>query len=131
MCLCYASCNEESCPCYRARDEPCVEGYCCPECISAKSRKTVRSGLQEADPKIYCTCKKTKCNKKYCTCFANGVKCGYACSCEDCMNCIKPVVVEKTPVCIVDESIRQLDMPESMEFEPFAFRASLNSNSNR
>lgn len=29
----------------------------------------------------FCTCKKTKCNKKYCSCFANGIKCSSQCQC--------------------------------------------------
>ena len=80
-CTCYISCNEENCPCFRFKEEPCQEGYCCSECINAKLRKTVRSYLHGSDPKIFCTCKKTKCNKKYCTCFAAGVQCNENCSC--------------------------------------------------
>ena len=38
---------------------------------------------------IACTCKKTQCNKKYCRCYAAGIKCGKMCSCEGCLNCDK------------------------------------------
>ena len=75
------SCNLDNCPCYKAKDEPCQQGFCCSECITAKAKRTVRSGMNEQDPKIFCTCKKAKCVKKYCTCYANGIKCGIACSC--------------------------------------------------
>ena len=35
--------------------------------------------------KIHCTCKKTRCIKKYCECFSSGVLC-YNCKCENCLN---------------------------------------------
>ena len=39
----------------------------------------------EKNSKIHCTCKKTKCIKKYCECFSSGVLC-YNCKCENCEN---------------------------------------------
>ena len=33
-----------------------------------------------------CTCRKTKCTKKYCVCFNTQVKCGDWCRCTDCEN---------------------------------------------
>lgn len=30
---------------------------------------------------IFCTCKKSQCQKKYCICFERGVKCGKFCVC--------------------------------------------------
>lgn len=33
-----------------------------------------------------CTCKKSKCLKLYCDCFANGFMCGDECGCENCFN---------------------------------------------
>ena len=41
--------------------------------------------------KVHCTCKKTKCVKKYCECFSSGNKC-YNCKCENCEN--KPYFIE-------------------------------------
>ena len=35
--------------------------------------------------RIHCTCKKTKCIKKYCECFSSGNLC-YNCKCENCEN---------------------------------------------
>ena len=35
--------------------------------------------------KIHCTCKKTKCIKKYCECYSSNVFC-YNCKCENCEN---------------------------------------------
>jgi len=42
--------------------------------------------LPEAVPKRKCTCKKSRCQKKYCECFSVGVKCNEGCSCLDCRN---------------------------------------------
>ena len=41
--------------------------------------------------RIHCTCKKTKCIKKYCECFSSGNLC-YNCKCENCEN--KPYFLE-------------------------------------
>lgn len=38
------------------------------------------------------------------------------CNCEDCLNCEKVEVMEVEPVCVVDEEIRNMQMPESMDF---------------
>lgn len=39
----------------------------------------------EKNNKIHCTCKKTRCVKKYCECYSNKVFC-YNCKCENCEN---------------------------------------------
>ena len=41
--------------------------------------------------KVHCTCKKTKCIKKYCECYSSGNLC-YNCKCENCEN--KPFFTE-------------------------------------
>lgn len=35
---------------------------------------------------LRCTCKKTRCLKKYCVCYAQGKACGSQCFCDDCEN---------------------------------------------
>ena len=45
--------------------------------------------------KIICTCPKSKCIKKYCTCFANGKFCD-GCECKDCEN--KPNILNKNNI---------------------------------
>jgi hypothetical protein len=37
-------------------------------------------------PGVFCNCVKTKCIKMYCTCFSNGVACGFDCNCKGCHN---------------------------------------------
>ena len=45
----------------------------------------IKNESVEQNSKIHCTCKKTKCIKKYCECFSSGVLC-YNCKCENCEN---------------------------------------------
>ena len=47
------------------------------------------------DSKIQCTCKKTKCIKKYCECYSNGLLC-YNCKCENCEN--KPLYINNNNI---------------------------------
>jgi hypothetical protein len=41
-----------------------------------------------------CRCKKSKCLKKYCECFQNGLGCGPHCRCVDCANDASPTACE-------------------------------------
>ena len=45
----------------------------------------LKNERMEQNNKIHCTCKKTKCIKKYCECFSSGVFC-QNCKCENCEN---------------------------------------------
>lgn len=52
-------------------------------------------------PKNCCTCKKSRCLKLYCECFARGGECSALCSCHECLNSskhaeLKKLVVEET-----------------------------------
>jgi len=51
----------------------------------------IKNESGEQNNKIHCTCKKTKCIKKYCECYSNGVFC-YNCKCENCEN--KPFYID-------------------------------------
>ena len=46
----------------------------------------LKNESMETINKIHCTCKKTKCIKKYCECYSSGVFCKN-CKCENCENC--------------------------------------------
>ena len=46
----------------------------------------VFKGVPVYVPTRKCTCKKSKCNKKYCECYSAGVKCTQFCECKDCHN---------------------------------------------
>jgi protein lin-54 len=43
--------------------------------------------VAEPRPVRKCTCRKSKCLKKYCECLSAGLKCGQWCKCLDCHNC--------------------------------------------
>ena len=60
---------------------------------------------------VECKCKKSKCLKLYCECFAKGLICGVDCNCTGCHN------VEE-----LDE-LRQLVIKETLEKNPFAFKS--------
>jgi hypothetical protein len=44
------------------------------------------SPLKSGRKKIFCNCKKSKCLKLYCDCFARGEFCGKDCNCSNCAN---------------------------------------------
>ena len=43
-------------------------------------------GVGRSINKFGCRCARSKCIKKYCECFAAGVKCSVYCQCVNCMN---------------------------------------------
>ena len=49
------------------------------------NNNNIKNELPEQNNKIHCTCKKTKCIKKYCECFSSGILC-FNCKCENCEN---------------------------------------------
>ncbi|XP_022138353.1 CRC domain-containing protein TSO1-like [Momordica charantia] len=66
-----------------------------------------------------CNCKKSRCLKLYCECFAAGVYCIEPCSCQDCFN--KP-----THEAVVLETRRQIESRNPLAFAP---KVILNSDS--
>ncbi|KAF5194967.1 tesmin/TSO1-like CXC [Thalictrum thalictroides] len=85
-----------------------------------KRRKLEQGGESEACKR--CNCKKSKCLKLYCECFAAGVYCVEPCSCLECFN--KPVhedtvlatrkqIESRNPLAFAPKVIRSLDsVPE-------------------
>ncbi|XP_019089594.1 PREDICTED: protein tesmin/TSO1-like CXC 2 isoform X2 [Camelina sativa] len=57
--------------------------------LSSPKKKRVKLDSGEGDSCKRCNCKKSKCLKLYCECFAAGVYCIEPCSCIDCFN--KPI----------------------------------------
>ena len=51
----------------------------------------IKNESMEPNNKIHCTCKKTKCIKKYCECYSSKVYC-QNCKCENCEN--KPYLID-------------------------------------
>ncbi|KAL0727887.1 hypothetical protein Bca4012_023980 [Brassica carinata] len=57
--------------------------------LSSPKKKRVKMEAGEGESCKRCNCKKSKCLKLYCECFAAGVYCIEPCSCIDCFN--KPI----------------------------------------
>lgn len=72
------------------------ETYCSSDCTCHSSCQNTIPNLNENKKKrelaymnhqrISCSCRTTKCLKKYCECFKQNLKCTSACSCVDCEN---------------------------------------------
>ncbi|KDO40300.1 hypothetical protein CISIN_1g006300mg [Citrus sinensis] len=63
-----------------------------------------------------CNCKRSKCLKLYCECFAAGLYCIEPCSCLDCFN--KPIHEDK-----VLETRRQIELRNPLAFAPKVIRS--------
>ena len=78
-------------------------------------------GVERESPvRMMCSCMKTKCVKKYCSCFAGGFKCKRGCRCEECENWEE----EKEEVMVTRRRTYveyDTTMKEEMEFEAFAY----------
>ncbi|CAK9160673.1 unnamed protein product [Ilex paraguariensis] len=81
-----------------------------------KRRRSEHAGEMEACKR--CNCKKSKCLKLYCECFAAGVYCVEPCSCQECYN--KPVhedtvlatrkqIESRNPLAFAPKVIRSID----------------------
>ncbi|CAL0314565.1 unnamed protein product [Lupinus luteus] len=80
-----------------------------------KRRKSDPGG--ETDGCKHCTCKKSKCLKLYCECFAAGVYCIEPCSCHDCFN---QAIHEDT----VLQTRKQIESRNPLAFAPKVIRSS-------
>ncbi|XP_058212137.1 protein tesmin/TSO1-like CXC 2 isoform X1 [Rhododendron vialii] len=97
-----------------------ASGYVAGEEISQGSPKKKRRRLEnagETESCKRCNCKKSKCLKLYCECFAAGVYCVEPCSCQDCFN--KPIH-EAT----VLETRKQIESRNPLAFAPKVIRSS-------
>lgn len=80
-----------------------------------KRRKMDNDGENEGCKR--CNCKKSKCLKLYCECFAAGVYCVEPCSCQECFN--KPIHEE-----IVLATRKQIESRNPLAFAPKVIRSS-------
>ncbi|XP_047167511.1 protein tesmin/TSO1-like CXC 3 [Vigna umbellata] len=80
-----------------------------------KRRRLEQDGEGESCKR--CNCKKSKCLKLYCECFAAGVYCIEPCSCRDCFN--KPIHVDT-----VLQTRQQIESRNPLAFAPKVIRSS-------
>ena len=82
------------------------------DAVTAPARKvviTVSADMKSIDAAraelgvLPCTCKKSRCRKKYCECFAAGIACGSMCQCIGCCNndpsCLGKSAKERKKTC--------------------------------
>ncbi|PON87112.1 Lin-54-like protein [Trema orientale] len=84
------------------------------ECLVGEERKSEPVGESLACKR--CNCKRSKCLKLYCECFAAGLYCVEPCSCQDCLN--KPIH-ENT----VLETRKQIESRNPLAFAPKVIRS--------
>jgi hypothetical protein len=90
FCRCKNSkCLKRYCVCFE-RGELCGDSCTCENCenvAGSAALREARAAIAEQPPsRGGCTCKKSRCLKRYCDCFRDGVKCVAACKCVDCQN---------------------------------------------
>ncbi|KAK4750112.1 hypothetical protein SAY87_027561 [Trapa incisa] len=88
-----------------------------------KKRRKVEPG-EEAEACKRCNCKKSKCLKLYCECFAAGVYCIEPCACQDCFN--KPIHEDT-----VLATRKQIESRNPLAFAPKVIRGSDSNTENR
>ena len=92
VCRCKNSkCLKRYCVCFE-RGDACRDTCECVNCENTKDSavaKQQRRAAASRKRKVTeggCTCKKSRCLKRYCDCFRAGIKCVAECKCLDCQN---------------------------------------------
>ena len=94
-------------PCCSCNKTKCIKKYCecfannkfCKNCLCPDCRNkdifigAFNANISENKSKeiVVCTCSKSGCNKKYCECYKEGLKCNIKCRCINCLNCEEPL----------------------------------------
>ena len=91
-------------PCCSCVKTKCIKKYCecfannkfCTNCLclDCRNKDIYMTHQNKNNPTnsnnkeiIFCTCSKSGCNKKYCECYKEGLKCNIKCRCIKCLNC--------------------------------------------
>ena len=109
-------------PCCSCNKTKCIKKYCecfannklCTNCLCLDCRnKDIFINAFGINPEeknktkdiIVCTCSKSGCNKKYCECFKEGLKCNIKCRCINCLNLPEEQLIKSSEKIInLDES---------------------------
>ena len=82
-------CIKKYCECF-ANNKFCTN-CCCADCRNKEIYMTYQNKNNQTNSNvkeiIFCTCSKSGCNKKYCECYKEGLKCNIKCRCIKCLNC--------------------------------------------
>ena len=82
-------CIKKYCECF-ANSKFCTN-CCCADCRNKEIYMTHQDKNNQTNSNakeiIFCTCSKSGCNKKYCECYKEGLKCNIKCRCIKCLNC--------------------------------------------
>ena len=87
-------------PCCSCNKTKCIKKYCecfannrfCTNCLCLDCRNkdiflgTLNNFESKNKEIVVCTCSKSGCNKKYCECYKEGLKCNIKCRCINCLN---------------------------------------------
>ena len=87
-------------PCCSCNKTKCIKKYCecfannrfCTNCLCLDCRNkdiflgTLNNFESKNKEIVVCTCSKSGCNKKYCGCYKEGLKCNIKCRCINCLN---------------------------------------------
>ena len=85
-------CNKNYCQCY-SEGRYCFNCNCIdcnnkkPEYFATNKHQIEEENKDKKGLNISCTCTKSGCNKNYCECFKNKIKCNNLCRCRNCENC--------------------------------------------
>ena len=109
-------------PCCSCIKTKCIKKYCecfannksCSSCICIDCRnKEIYTNNQNKENTqnkeiVFCTCAKSGCNKKYCECYKEGLKCNIKCRCVKCLNCDENENLDK-----VNDNEKNLSLDET------------------
>ena len=82
-------CVKKYCECY-SNNRFCRNCHCV-DCMNIPENNSACENGKELleTEKIFCTCAKSNCTKKYCECYKSNQKCTYKCRCVNCKNGVK------------------------------------------
>ena len=81
-------CIKKYCECF-ANNKYCKDCHCI-NCMNIAEISCIDMQKESIEEKIFCTCSKSNCKKKYCDCYKSSIKCTDKCRCVNCKNSLMP-----------------------------------------